>query len=454
MKAAVGRTIAGLLTSARVRDVGRGLRSAARRVRRAPALVEYFHQVDDPYSHLVLQALPALAANYACRLEMNLASPPDDSVAPDRERLRAWSRRDAAELAAAVGLEFSDPGHEADRDLAAQAGRVMALLFATDAPRNPTDVDAMADALSVSRALWRADRATVYRLPAASADATAAALEAGAARRRKLGHYLGATLHFEGEWYWGIDRLAHLEQRLRAAGLAHDTTAPLIAPVPEVECRHRPTYGRRPELHFFCSLRSPYTYLAVPRVIELARCYEARLRIRFVLPMVMRGLPVPREKRLYILRDTKREAERLGMPFGRIADPVGVPTERGLAVLHHAMAADKGPEFLWSFLRGVWAEGIDAGSDSGLRTIAARSGIGATAVSTALADQSWREVANRNREEMLALGLWGVPSFRVDDRPARWGQDRLWAVERDLVATTKAARLDGTTPTMDAISHE
>jgi 2-hydroxychromene-2-carboxylate isomerase len=188
----------------------------------------------------------------------------------------------------------------------------------------------------------------------------------------------------------------------------------------------------------------------VPRVVELARCYEAQLRIRFVLPMVMRGLPVPREKRLYILRDTKREAERLGMPFGRIADPVGVPTERGLAVLHHAMAADKGPEFLWSFLRGVWAEGIDAGSDPGLRTIAARSGLDATAVSAALDDQSWREVANRNREEMLALGLWGVPSFRVDDRPARWGQDRLWAVERDLIAATKAARLDGATTTMDA----
>jgi 2-hydroxychromene-2-carboxylate isomerase len=448
VKSAIGRTIAELLTSPRVRDIGRGLRSTARRLRGAPALVEYFHQVDDPYSHLVLQALPALASNYACRLEMNLASPPDDSVAPDRERLRAWSRRDAAELAAVTGLEFDDPGCEPD--LAAQAARVMALLLAVDASREPSDGGALADALSVSRALWRGDRATISRFAAASADETAAALEAGAARRRKLGHYLGATLRFEGEWYWGIDRLAHLEQRLRSAGLAHDTDAPLIAPVPDVECRHRPTNRQRPELHFFCSLRSPYTYLAAPRVMELARSYEARLRIRFVLPMVMRGLPVPREKRLYILRDTKREAERLGMPFGRIADPVGVPTERGLAVLHHAVAADKGPEFLWSFLRGVWAEGIDAGSDSGLRTIAARSGLDATAVSAALDDQSWREVANRNREEMLALGLWGVPSFRVDDRPARWGQDRLWAVERDLIAATKAARLDGATTTMDA----
>jgi len=40
------------------------------------------------------------------------------------------------------------------------------------------------------------------------------------------------------------------------------------------------------------------------------------------------------------------------------------------------------------------------------------------------------------REEMLALGLWGVPSFRVDACPARWGQDRLLQVERDLIAAT------------------
>jgi 2-hydroxychromene-2-carboxylate isomerase len=35
---------------------------------------------------------------------------------------------------------------------------------------------------------------------------------------------------------------------------------------------------------------------------------------------------------------------------------------------------------------------------------------------------------------MFANGLWGVPSFRVDDGPAHWGQDRLWAIEQDLKA--------------------
>ena len=55
-------------------------------------------------------------------------------------------------------------------------------------------------------------------------------------------------------------------------------------------------------------------------------------------------------------------------------------------------------------------------------------------VRTALADEGWRAVAEANRAEMFDAGLWGVPSFRVGDRPAQWGQDRLWAVERDLSA--------------------
>jgi hypothetical protein len=45
-------------------------------------------------------------------------------------------------------------------------------------------------------------------------------LQRGDQLRERLGHYLGATFYFEGEWYWGIDRLHYLEERLSTAGLA------------------------------------------------------------------------------------------------------------------------------------------------------------------------------------------------------------------------------------------
>jgi 2-hydroxychromene-2-carboxylate isomerase len=230
------------------------------------------------------------------------------------------------------------------------------------------------------------------------------------------------------------------------AGLAHGAGPAPLVPVrdvapPAAQGTLGPAplaAGAAPVLDFYCSLRSPYTYLAAPRVQRLARHYGAELRLRFLLPMVMRGLPVPRAKRIYIVQDTKREAERLGMRFGRIVDPVGPPTERGLAVLHRAIAAGKGPAFLESFLQGVFADGIDAGTDAGLGRIAARAGLDSAFVAAALADDAWRAVAQANREELLALGLWGVPSFRVDARPAQWGQDRLWAIEEDLIAARRA----------------
>jgi 2-hydroxychromene-2-carboxylate isomerase len=159
--------------------------------------------------------------------------------------------------------------------------------------------------------------------------------------------------------------------------------------------------------------------------------------------MVMRGLPVPLAKRLYILHDNKREAKRLGLPFGCVVDPVGEPTERGLALLHKAITLGKGPALAESFLQGVFAEGVDAGSDAGLSLIASRAGLSAADVAAALADSGWRAVAEANRTDLLARGLWGVPSFRINERPAVWGQDRLWMLEQDLIQTVTAPPMAG-----------
>ncbi|MBK9623370.1 MAG: DsbA family protein [Rhodocyclaceae bacterium] len=433
-KAVIGGAITSLITSPRLRDSRRSLAGIKRKLKAAPAQVHYFHQTDDPYSHLMLQVLPALLANYQIELVLHAASIPTEAAAPDRVRLEAWSRRDAVVLAKRVGLHFVDPQQQPPAALVARADQALVAAFSA----STTSSEVLASAMAISDALWRSNATAVSAFPAAEPSTTAVAMEAGAALRQKLGHYLGGTLYFEGEWYWGIDRLQYLEDRLRSAGLARNARLALIAPVPRVNCAHQPTNGAHPDLHFFLSFRSPYTYIAVPRVIQMAKHYGANLQLRFILPMAMRGLPVPIEKRLYITRDTKREAESLGLRFGRIADPLGEPTERGLAVLHHAIKVGKGPEFALSFLQGVFADGIDAGSDSGLRKIAERAGVNAALVKTALADSSWREVAELNRAEMFSEGLWGVPSFRVDQRPAHWGQDRMWLIEQDLIAATAA----------------
>lgn len=430
LKATLSRHISRLITSPRMAAWRRARASLPRRLRGGPVTVCYFHQADDPYAHLAAQAAKALAARYRIRLVPHLVPPPDDGAAPERAKLEEWSRVDAAALAQRHNLSF--PASASAPDPAHVAKANAALAAALDAP------DFFERAIAIGAALWAHDAEALAKFPAASANETAARMIRGAAVRKKYGHYLGATFFFEAEWYWGVDRLHFLESRLKKMRREKNPGPDFIVPPIDIVCAKRPANGAKPVLDYFLSFRSPYTAIAVQRVRRLAAHYGAELRLRFVLPMVMRGLPVPPPKRLYITRDTKREADRCGAPFGMVVDPVGKPTERGLAVLHHAIAEGKGDAFAESFLTGVFAHGIDAGSDAGLGFIAKRAGISAETVKRALADDSWRKVAEANRAEMFAKGIWGVPSFRVNDGPVIWGQDRLWQIEDQLIKATDA----------------
>ena len=433
LKTAIARSFTQLYTHPGLRRARRARAAWWRTLTRACAQVHYFHQADDPYSHLCAQVLARLAANYQITLLPHLVSPPQSSAAPERARLAHWSLRDAATLAQAFGLQAPQASSGALPDAVAVQAAEAALAHALDTG------DFVVQAATISATLWQPQAdALALNAPTGSALERAASAKAeGDALRQRRGHYLGAMFYYAGEWYWGLDRLHFLEARLRDEGLCRNPASPLIAPVREVTLA--PLHGQcaapGTTLDYFLSFRSPYTYVALPRVRALAAHYGAELRLRYVLPMVMRGLPVPVEKRLYIVSDVAREAQRLGLPFGKVVDPVGKPVERGYALLNRALAAGKGVEFAASFLQGVWADGLDAGTDAGLNAIAARAGFDTAWAQAALPDESWRAVAAANREDLLALDLWGVPSFRVNNNPGHWGQDRLWVIEQELRAT-------------------
>ena len=405
----------------------------ARRKAGAPHLVEYFHQVDDPYSHLTVQALRLMADRYSVQFKPWLVGAPEDWAAPERALLLNYARLDATRLAASADLRFSDPGDQPD------PARVMAVTDRLAQVREP--VAFLDKAIELGEALWRGSeiRRSETLAESLSGDAVdpVSALATGDAQRKALGHFMGGMIYYAGEWYWGVDRLHYLEDRLAELGARRQgaPTEPVYRPplVPRGRAsRSRPGL----ELHYYLSFRSPYTYIAAGRAAALAEAYGAELKLRFVLPMVMRGLPVPPMKGRYFTLDTAREARRVGVPFGRIADPVGAPVERGYSLLPWAMAQDKGFAFCDSFMRGVWSEGIDAGSDSGLRRIVERVGLSWSEARQLIGNDDWRRMAEDNRQEMMQLGLWGVPCFRVDDVSV-WGQDRMWVIEQALIDRTR-----------------
>ena len=422
LKSFLASRISQRLTSHDRLERRRRLAEARRKRREGAHLIEYFHDASDPYSHLTAQVLPHLLQKYKVELVPRLVPPPPDWAAPDRQKLVAYSRKDAEILARKAGLDFTDPGAQPDPARLAAAEAALAGAIA-----DGTFIEAAA---AIGHWLWTGTGS----LPEGSADAAALKAE-GEARREALGHYLAATFHYEGEWYWGVDRLHHLERRLQSLGAVHAGKAPelIFAPPALLGDRAEAPPPGPPALHYYLSFRSPYTYIAAERVKALAEAHGAELKLRFVLPMVMRGMQVPRTKGLYILKDTAREAHRLGIPFGKVADPVGAPVERGYAILPWAIQQGRGFDFALSFMRGVWAEGIDAGSDKGLRQITERAGLDWAEARDLIGKDHWKAEAESNRTEMMSLGLWGVPSFRVG-QIATWGQDRLWLIEQALRA--------------------
>lgn len=424
VRSAVKNKVARALFSIERRNKLREKAERARIASGAPHLIEYFHQAGDPYSHLLVQMLPEFCRRYDIELSVHIVPPPSDGAAPDRGRLEAYSRQDAERLAKRAGLEFTDPGHQPDA-VQLQAANA-ALMAARD------DDTFAAKAIDIGQHLWAG---TLTATDTADPSALNAHLQNAAARREELGHYLGATLYYAGEWYWGPDRLHHLETRLQALGAARDDTLtqPILPPANAPQHRPLKPIEAAPELHWYLSFRSPYTGIVVDRVKAMADAYGCDLKLRYVLPMVMRGMKIPRQKGFYIMSDVAREAERQAIPFGNAVDPVGEPVERGYAVLHEAMKRGRGFEFARSFLIGVWSEGIDAGSDRGLKKLTERAGLPWSEMKPFIGTNEWRAVAEANQKEMFEYDIWGVPSFRVNDT-ATWGQDRLWVIEDALKA--------------------
>jgi 2-hydroxychromene-2-carboxylate isomerase len=426
-----------MLTSPRTRDLRRAVAEQRRKLGGEPHRVHWFHAVDDPYAHLVAQLLPAFVARWAIELVPHLVGPPSDAAAPEREKLAAFARRDVADVAPGYGLAFPPESAQPTPERVAAASRILARAIETGA--------FVAIAARVGDALWSGGDGALAAIEdehgAASDAAVARAVADGNALRAKRGHYLGAMLFYGGEWYWGVDRLSHLERRLRALGLARTAEASRdLAPRPDPSRDPAPAARSRVTLEVFPSLRSPYTAIVMDRVLDLPKRLPVDLRLRPVLPMVMRGLPVPREKQLYIVLDAKREADDAGVAFGRVCDPVGRPVERCFSL--YAWARERGCDaaLLRSFTHAAFAEGVDTSSDAGLRLVVERAGLVWSEALDHLDRDGWRAELEVNRETLFALGLWGVPSFRIlarGDDPdeteyATWGQDRLWRVEQEI----------------------
>ena len=393
--------------------------------------VDYFHQVDEGYSYLAAQMLERLAARYDIELHCHLVRGQEGKNAPEPELLARLARADSHVIAPGYGLSFPHHPDAPAASLIETAAQILAAQSNVDFPKA---------AVSVSEALWRDDASAMAELTAvlgtASAEATTAAIEAGTQKRRELKHYSGAMFYYGGEWYWGVDRLYHLEARLADLGADTQPGSPLIAPRPSEDLAGHCDTGQY-TLELYASLRSPYTAVIFDRAVAFAAAAGVTLSLRPVLPMVMRGVPATREKGMYIFTDAAREARAAGTPYGNFYDPIGDPARRCYALYPWAASQGKGVELCSSFLRHAFVLGVNTNNDRGLRKVVEAAGLDWSAAQPHREDNTWEALLEDNRQTMYEAGLWGVPSFRLLDPSGKpllstWGQDRLWLVAHTL----------------------
>jgi 2-hydroxychromene-2-carboxylate isomerase len=387
------------------------------RISSAPRTLDVYFDPTDPWSYLTGQAVQRLLEAYPVEMTFHVITPPASDVNPDPELRAKYSLRDAQQLAEYWDLDFHGKKPP-------DGGMVRDIGTALVKPRPARDQ--LAASLELTHAMWAVDKKHLITLLGKygqdSHGAVAPIMNTTYGDLRKAGHYQGAMIHWDGEWYWGIDRMPYLEQAL-AKALGTDV-AHVVTPRPESDRGALKLSDKPLTCEMYFSFRSPYSYIALEQIEAVLAPYGVPLVLKQVAPMVTRGLPLPQVKRLYIVRDAKREADRLGIPFGEICDPLGVGIDHCLAVQHWANQQGAGLAFARSAMGAIWSEARDPAEYTDLRYMVERAKLPWEEARAALEDKVAAKQAVDNAADLNGIGLWGVPSFRCGDFVA-WGQDRL-----------------------------
>lgn len=417
----IAKRLVGKAISAWLGPTGDAARRALSRAKEtltsAPRQLDVYIDVADPWSYLAAQVVDRLVAAYGLPFAVHVVTPPAADVDPAPVLRTRHAVRDAQQLAELYDLAF--PGKkEADPGMVRDVSSALV--------RNRPPAEQLRAVLDLGDALWRNDKKQlVERLGSWGTESHGSILPAfhtTYAELRKAGHYQGAMIAYAGEWYQAVDRLSALE-----AAIARD-----LGREPAHVVVQRPLAERGPlalsdkplscELWF--SFRSPYSYLALEQIETLLAPYNVPLVLRQVQPLVTRGGPLPPVKTRFIVRDAKREADRLGIAFGEICDPLGAGVDHCLAIQHWANQRGAGLAFARSAMQGIWAEARDPAEYVDLRALVERAGLPWDEARAVLGDPAAAKVALTNASDMAVISLWGVPAFRCGDLVG-WGQDRL-----------------------------
>ena len=167
---------------------------------------------------------------------------------------------------------------------------------------------------------------------------------------------------------------------------------------------------------------SPYSYLQFKHFHRLPASLEINL-----VPILFAGLlnhwghkgpaEIP-SKRVEMYRYCHWYASRLGVPF---RTPPAHPFNP-LKVLRLAMALNSDHKTVETIFDHIWGQGHDIHSEDGFASLVDR--LNVADVDQKISSAGVKQALRDNTEQAVALGIYGTPTFVIDD-VLFWGFDRM-----------------------------
>jgi len=184
------------------------------------------------------------------------------------------------------------------------------------------------------------------------------------------------------------------------------------------------------QLEYFFDYSCPFAYLGSTRAPALAALMGASLVYRpILLGGVFRANDTP--QRLFEAQVPPKAAHNL-MDMKRWAALYGVPLEmppahpmRTVEALRATLVTGCDPQVIQGFYRAYWAEGKAISEPEVLRAVLTAAGHDADDVLARIATDEVKNDLRARTDEAIALGIFGVPVYRLDGGPIFWGQDRM-----------------------------
>ncbi|OWJ55917.1 MULTISPECIES: thioesterase, FlK family [Paraburkholderia] len=196
--------------------------------------------------------------------------------------------------------------------------------------------------------------------------------------------------------------------------------------------------GSAPSIEFFFDFHSPWCYLAITRILEIAKKHGAAIiwkpiHLANLIEQIDGRRPLDANGAFvrWYKQDLQDWAARRNLVV-RYHPDFPLRPSRALRCAVHAVKAGKGAEFILATMSAYWSEGRDISDLSILSSIAESVALCSRELVAAVDEDVCKRTVIDNTSEAIKRGVFGAPSLFVEGK-LFWGNDRLDLLDEHLM---------------------